>query len=137
MPGAVDTLSFGTTHQQSESGEEKGDDISPTPENSVQTESDDPINMHNEIRRLKKRVDQMERELLQNRAQGCTSAATQKRQTYSRQADFKVTPKDVGFEPFYGSKNDQGLVIEPDFFLPLLNWLRSSHMQPQASQLRK
>jgi hypothetical protein len=122
------------THQQSESGEEKDDETSPTPQNSVPTESEDAIVWYHEIRR---RVDQVERELLQYRSQGCTSATTQQRQTYGRQADFKVTPKDVGLEAFYRLKNDQGLVIEPDFFLPLLNWLRSSHMQLQTSQLRK
>jgi hypothetical protein len=138
MPGAGETLSFGTTHHQSESGEEKDDGtFSPTPENSVQTESDVPINMSKEVRRLTKRVDQLEIELLQYRSQGFTSAQTQKRPVYNRQADLKVTPKDGGLEPFYGSKNDQGLVIEPDFVVPLLNWLCSSHMQLQASQLRK
>jgi hypothetical protein len=140
MPTAGDTLSFGTTHPQSdaekEEVEEKGEENSPTPENSKPAESDDPIMMYNEIRRLKKRVDQVESELQRYRSIVCTGATT-RRQTNGRQLDLKVTPKDVVLEPFFGSKNDQGLVIEPDFFLPLLNWLRSSRMQLQASQLRK
>jgi hypothetical protein len=47
----------------------------------------------------------------------------------------RVTPKDVILESFYGSKDPESLVIDKEFFLPLLSWLRASVMQLHASKL--
>jgi hypothetical protein len=37
-----------------------------------------------------------------------------------------VTPKDVSLEAFHGSEDPESLVIDKEFFLRLLSWLRAS-----------
>jgi hypothetical protein len=52
-----------------------------------------------------------------------------------REVPVPITPKDDALELFHGAKNPDALVIDKEFFLPLLHWLRSCVMQLRASNL--
>jgi hypothetical protein len=52
-----------------------------------------------------------------------------------REVPVGITPKDVALELFHGAKNPDALVIDKEFFLPLLHWLRLCGMILRASHL--
>jgi hypothetical protein len=84
------------------------------------------------------KMQELEEELEQLRAQAGSSHPPPP--PVAAQPEFappmvRVTPKDVILEAFHGSKDPESLVIDKEFFLPLLRWLRASVMQLRASRL--
>jgi hypothetical protein len=86
------------------------------------------------------RMHELEDELAKLKGQAGYSQPQFRLQTARAASEFapptvRVTPKDVILESFHGSKDPESLVIDKEFFLPLLSWLRASVMQLRASKL--
>jgi hypothetical protein len=77
------------------------------------------------------KMQELEEELEQLRAQAGSSHPQFQPQAAGAASEFAplmvgVTPKDVILEAFHGSKDPESLVIDKEFFLRLLSWLRAS-----------
>jgi hypothetical protein len=131
-----DALSFGSSEQQAASSEEP-----PTPTSVDANGTQRQLAMLTELfHEQSSRMHELEDELAKLKGQAGSSHPQFQLQTARAASEFapptvRVTPKDVILESFHGSKDPESLVIDKEFFLPLLSWLRASVMQLRASKL--
>jgi hypothetical protein len=118
-----DALSFGSSEQQAASSEEP-----PTPTSVDATGTQRQLAVLAELfHEQSSRMHELEDELAKLKGQAGSSHPQFQLQTARAASEFapptvRFTPKDVILESFHGSKDQESLVIDKEFFLPLLSW---------------